>query len=1475
MKIAPKILLTVSLLVALLIAGLAWSLHTADTLMELRETSSRNRAQWSQISDAITRQLGSMREISHHFVTRSADTGVHRPRLAVESALALLRLEDSLAAATHFLEDARNLPPGLDSSATTQLVERTLARARAARAQLSTFRPLWQNLVDLAPGEARLGAEFASRVIEPALAAELEPLLRQLQSDAHLLLAGLIDHEASLRRAAYLRGALIASLALLLLGGVAWILHRDVLRPLRHLELAAARIRNGEAKLRFGYHRHDELGAVATAFDEMLDTLHATRMSRAELEALVSQRTTQLNQLALVATHTTNLIVISDATGRIESVNAGFERVTGYSLGEVRGRLPSEIFHGPATDPATVRYLQERIATGQASSAEVLHYGKGGRSYWLQIDTQPFRDSAGRLTHFVSVGTEITARREAEAEIESYRSRLDLALAASTTCTFDYDLATNRISLDARWAAMLGNEPASQTLPGHAVLALIHPADRRSAIERISACRAGRSADYSIDYRVRTRRDTWIWIASRGRVVGRDPSGQGLRLIGTNTDITEHKAAELAVERQLDFLATLSRTTLQLLEHRELSDVLQSLARNISLLLDVTCCELLLREDDTLVVHARSVDAADIIGEQVDRERAPLLWQAHDTQKPAIASDCSLQPAPRESCGDCRVAGTAAIPILHRGRCVGVIQLCRADPDRPFTDEDIDKALLVSRLAALTLRNARSYTEARQAVETGTRALRAREENFRLLIENIHEGYYVADRRGNFTYCNPALCAMGGFHPADVLGTSVFRLVAPVDRRRIMHQYRLWLNDPKVLHATAEFQVVARSGRQFWIEQSTDFVRDPAGHALDARNLIRDITDRKKAEAALRESEERFHAVFAESPNPIVLTTYPGGQIVEINRAGTQAFAAPREDIINRHVLELEVWVDVADRERYLTQLRHDRKVRGFETRMRRRNGEVFPALFTASLIDIAGQSYSITSIQDITEWRRAEALFRDFFSFSPDAIVIATPDGTLINANRRAQELLELTHGQLIGRHALSFIPPQNRAEMAERLQSFLREPVPFAMGTAKPGLFLQSATGRIFPIDISLSPIVTDSQHFIVAAIRDVSREREAEARLRQSQKLESLGTLAGGIAHDFNNILTGLLGFVELARHELPPGDRAATWLDQAATSGSRAKDLVQQILTFSRRNEGETSVMLIAPVVREALRLLRATIPAMVEIRVDLDETCPRVRANATQIHQIVMNLCTNAWHAVPASGGVINVSMKPGRDVCSERSPDPVPGLHLTITDNGHGMDNDTLERIFEPFFTTKEGGRGTGLGLPVVHGIVSSHGGTITVRSTVGQGTSFIVFLPAHIDPTPPAPAEPTDFTASIPRGTGQHIFVVDDDELSREALSRMLRRIGYRVTSFAEPTLALAAFRDSPDTVDLVLTDFAMPVMTGLVLAQQILALRRGLPVLLISGYVTPTQEREFRANGVRHVLHKPPTIEDLAGSIAAHIGF
>ena len=382
-----------------------------------------------------------------------------------------------------------------------------------------------------------------------------------------------------------------------------------------------------------------------------------------------------------------------------------------------------------------------------------------------------------------------------------------------------------------------------------------------------------------------------------------------------------------------------------------------------------------------------------------------------------------------------------------------------------------------------------------------------------------------------------------------------------------------------------------------------------------------------------------------------------------------------------------------------------------------------------------------------------------------------------------------------------------------------------------------------------------------------KKVINSKKEEKQLRQSQKIEAIGRLAGGIAHDFNNVLYSIIGYTELTMDDMPEGSLAQKNLKEVFKGAMRAKDMVRQILVFSRKDDIQKKPVKIQPVVKDALKLLRSSIPATIEIRRSIDEDCGPVLAASTQIHQVVMNLATNAYQAMQEKGGFLELTLMEEEIGSDDSNPDLHPGryLKLTVSDTGHGMNSVVLKKIFDPYFSTKGPGEGTGMGLAVVHGIVKSHGGNITVYSKVGEGTTFHVYLPL----IETRPDEPKPVPAGLtPPGT-EHILFVDDEEPIVLMIQKILERLGYQVTSRTSSAEALEVFKAKPDEYDLVITDMTMPNMTGLELAPRLGDIRSDIPIIMCTGFNETIDEDKAKNMGILAYIMKPVLIDEIAKTI------
>ena len=774
-------------------------------------------------------------------------------------------------------------------------------------------------------------------------------------------------------------------------------------------------------------------------------------------------------------------------------------------------------------------------------------------------------------------------------------------------------------------------------------------------------------------------------------------------------------------------------------------------------------------------------------------------------------------------------------------------------------------------------------SERKQAEE----ALRDSERRQADILNFLPDITFAIDLEGRIILWNRAAEEFTGLKAADMLGKGDYEYSIPfygmrrpviIDmvlkaHEQIKKEYQKLTIEDGI--AIGESFTSSAKGGEAYLLSTAGPLYDSEGRIIGAIESVRDIIERKKAEEALKRANI---LLFTQKETSIdgILAVDENDTIIASNQRFADMWGISRE--IVEAQADAPVLRSVSDKVKdplaflqrvsYLYAHRNETSLEEIALK----DGRTFER-YSAPMNGSDGRYYGrVWYFRDITERKlmeeavaEAESKYRGIFENALMGIFQSTPEGRFLSVNMAAACILghdspeELLN--TVSDISRLYVDPEQRSELLRLVE--------------ERGM-VQDFEVQFFRKDKSVAWIILNIRGVrdingriihLEGMAKDITESKLLASRLNQAQKMEAIGTLAGGIAHDFNNILTPIIGYSELSLNAVAKGSRLHHNIEQILLSGNRARELVKQILTFSRKTELERKPVQVSLLVKETLKLLRSSLPSTIAIAQDMDAGAidGTSMADPTQIHQVLMNLCTNAAHAMRKKGGVLSISLKEvdiGSGAISEL-PDLAPGsyLRLTVADTGHGMDDEVRQRIFDPYFTTKGPSEGTGLGLAVVYGIITSLSGGIAVFSEPGQGTTFDVYFPRTKTLQAPTVAAP----GLLPTGKG-HVLVVDDEQSIVDMLKQMLESLGYDVADRCSSSDALQAFGVRPDSFDLVITDLTMPHMTGIDLAREILKIRPDTPIILCTGFSDVVDENRARLLGIKEFLIKPIALRDLA---------
>ncbi len=752
--------------------------------------------------------------------------------------------------------------------------------------------------------------------------------------------------------------------------------------------------------------------------------------------------------------------------------------------------------------------------------------------------------------------------------------------------------------------------------------------------------------------------------------------------------------------------------------------------------------------------------------------------------------------------------------------------------------------------------------------------LRESERKYRELVENANSIILRMDTRCHVTFFNEFAQYFFGFQEEEMLGRHVVgSIVPPTDSSgQDMAAIMDCIARDTAAYPNYENENIRRNGERVWIAWTNKSVFDETGNSREILCIGNDITALKRAKDA-NASLLSFQNEMLDTAAVWIDTLDIYGNVTFWNRAAERISGYFRNEVLGHNNIWEWLYPDPAYRASIISAtniIRKNEQVEHFETLIRCKSGVY--CTISWHLNDLTNEhgiiAGSIAIGVDITERKRNEedrTLLATVIEQAEENVLITDDRRMIIYINPAFERSSGYSCEEVKGQKLKMLRSDQHDEDFYQTTKEILDR------GEVWMGVIINKGKGGAnFEIEGTISPIRNTSgaiTHF-VAVGRNMNRFRRLEKELHQAQKLDALGTLAGGIAHDFNNVLAAIMGLIEMESLSAIEGSQSHARLAQALSTCCRARDLIKQILAFSRQSEQQRKPIELAPIMEDAVKMLRATIPTTIDIQFALQDGESVIFGDPTQIHQVIVNLCTNAAHAMRDTGGILKISLDHVEidAIAAAEHLDLQPGAYvrMVVGDTGHGMDRKTLNRIFEPFFTTKGHGEGAGIGLAVVHGIVKSHGGRIAAYSEIGKGSTFELFF-LRMETALTSVDKPQ---AGLPTGT-ERILLVDDEEMLINVVTEMLKILGYEVVSANRSLEALQLFQSQYDRFHLVITDFTMPKMTGMELAAEMLRIRGDIPIILSTGFTSTDILEKAKTMGIGEVLMKPFILQELADTV------
>ena len=1097
----------------------------------------------------------------------------------------------------------------------------------------------------------------------------------------------------------------------------------------------------------------------------------------------------------------------ADPEGRLTLLSPSGARLLEYAqVEELLGRKIDEAMY---LNPEDRRKFMAAIRErGFVKDYEVTLRKRDGTPVVVSTNSLPTFDDYGKFTGVEGTFFDITDRKRAEEALRQSEERYRLIMDNVQDIIFTH-LPDGTVSFISSSIRHLGYAP-EETL-GRDIFEFVHPEDRelaKHAFERtLETCRG-----MDIEIRIRCKSGEYRWAAEHSDPVLRD--GRAVEVTCVLRDITTRKLAEEKLRLSNEKYELIINNTRDLIYSYGPDGIVSFISESI---------------------RRVGYEIQEVVGHSLFDFMHPEDRQA--------SRDMLAQA----------VEGTAFKALECRLR--------RKDGVYVWFEASSEAILAGGRIVQVN-GVARDITE-RKSIEE---ALRVSEEKYRRIIDHLQDIIYTIQPDGRVSFISESVKRLG-YEPGDLMDQPIAAFMHPEDLPGARLAFEQALKHD--VREQIECRLKTKDGAYVWFGINHELILQD-GALVQVNAIARNIARGKAAEMALRDSEEKYRWLL-EQLSEGVLVCDLDGVITFVNPRMADMLGYGADELLGRKDL-----VFMGEEDSVLYRACAERRANGIgeqhEIQLVRKDGS--HAHFMVSGTPLTNRDGEIVGsfgvLSDITEWKRAQEELKRLSAAieqTSDSIIIADTQGVILYANPASQTLSGLPLSSLVGNTLDLLRSDKHTGPFYQKLWSTVR-----AGETWSGRLANVRADGTRYDTTTTMSPVRDGGGHvqYVVTCSRDITREVELEVQLRHSQRMEAIGVMAGGIAHDFNNLLTPVVGYAEMALNRPGLDAKIREYLKEISSAGQRAGELVQQILTFSRQTEQVKQPVLVEAIVKESLKLLRAAIPPTITIRQRISGRGTQTLADPSQVHQVVMNLCTNAFHAMRETGGILEIVL----EAVFLESPlvqlgttlPPGDYLRLRVSDTGGGMDEETQKKIFLPFFTTKRTGEGTGLGLSIVHGIVLGMGGSISVESDVGKGTAFTIHLPSvdrDVKEVQAVRQEP-------PRGS-ERIMVVDDESVIGDMLQDALSVSGYAVEAFESSVRALERVRRDPDRFDLVITDLVMPEMAGMDLARRIWAVRPGLPIILLTGYTEDLDEDSAQTMGFAKLLRKPVPLAVIAQAVRA----